>query len=378
MTEKLYYIDSYIKEFDASVLSCESRGEFFDTVLDKTAFFPEAGGQYSDTGYIGEVYVFDVKEMDGVIHHYTKEPINVNNYVHCCLNFEERFDKMQQHTAEHLISGVLHSLYGAENTGFHLGAEEVTFDTSIPITKDMLAQVEEKVNLAIFENVRVSAYFPSVEKLKIIEYRSKLDLTENVRIVNIEGYDSCACCAPHLNYTGEIGFIKLIDSVSFHSGSRIRMLAGKRAYKYVNSIIGEAASVSVMLSSPIDSFSADVGNLRAQKEALDKRIEEMGVAVVKALADLYSGERVVCYPFFDTSMLRAYANFVSHKVNDKLIILSGNDGEIRYLVYYNSPEIVSLVKNANQALSGRGGGRAPMATGTFFADLEVVKKYFEE
>ena len=154
-TEKLYYLDAYIKEFEADVLSSDECDLGFDTVLNKTAFFPEEGGQYSDKGYIDGVYVFDVQEKDGIIHHYTKEPINVNKSVQCSINFEERFDKMQQHTAEHMISGFFHKLYGIENTGFHLGAVDVTLDTSAPVTKEQLSEVERLVNIAVFKNIKI-------------------------------------------------------------------------------------------------------------------------------------------------------------------------------------------------------------------------------
>ena len=379
-TEKLYYKDAYIKEFDSLVLSCEECKEGFDTVLDKTAFFPEEGGQYSDKGYIDGVYVFDVREKDEIIHHYTKEPINVNKTVHCAIDFEERFDKMQQHTAEHMISGFFHKLYGIENTGFHLGAVDVTLDTSRQVTREQLAEVERLVNLAVFRNIRIETSFPSTEELKNLDYRSKLDLTENVRIVDIGDVDSCACCAPHVAYTGEVGLVKFVDAIKRKEGSRIRMLAGKRAYDYIAKITAEASAVSVMLSAPVTDIAAEVEKLLSAKCELDSKLSAMGREMAESLAASFRGSEgnaVFYYPSFDTETMRAFVNSASQKVKGTLVCLSGQEGDFKYILYSECPDFQSIVKDANAALSGRGGGKAPMASGSYKTSLLEIKKYFE-
>lgn len=379
-TEKLYYKDAYVKEFDAVALSCDACECGFDIVLDKTALFPEEGGQYSDKGYIGSAFVFDVREKGGVIHHYSKEAINVNKTVHCKLNFEERFDKMQQHTAEHMISGFLHKLYGIENTGFHLGAVDVTLDTSAPVSREQMAEVEALVNLAVTRNLKIETSFPSPDELPRLKYRSKLDLTENVRIVDIGDVDSCACCAPHVAYTGEVGFIKLVDAVKRKEGSRIRMLAGKRAYDYIAKIALEASAVSVMLSAPVTEISGEVEKLLSAKCELDSKISAMGREMAEAFAASFAGtdkNAVFCYPTFDTEAMRVFVNKCSEKVGGALVCLSGEEGDYKYILYTDSPDFQNIVKNANAALSGRGGGKAPMASGSFKATLLEIKKYFE-
>lgn len=381
MTEKLYYKDAYLKEFTALVISCDLTDAGYDIILDKTAFFPEEGGQYSDKGYIEESEVFDVREVDEIIHHYAKKAVNVNESVHCSIDFDERFDKMQQHTAEHMISGFFHKLYGIENTGFHLGAVDVTLDTSKPVTAEQLAYVEGLVNIAVTRNIKIETLFPKSEELSALEYRSKLDLTENVRIVNIGDVDSCACCAPHVSFTGEVGMVKFVDAVKHKGGSRIRMLAGKRAYEYVAKIMREAAGVSVLLSSPQSEISGEVKKLLEAKLELEYSLKQKGIAMAEMQAEAIaeSDSDVVVYnPAFDMDAMRAFVNKASSKISGTIVALSGEDGAYKYILYSKSDDFQGIVKEANSALSGRGGGRAPMASGTFSKTLSEIENYFKK
>ena len=209
MTEKLYYISAYTSKFSATVVSFFTEGDKLLAVLDKTAFFPEEGGQSADTGMIGGACVIDVTERDGIIYHTVDTPLTVGETVECTIDFAERYEKMKCHTAEHILCGIMHKLYGAENIGFHLGDDVVTFDVSPVLTRADLDRVEDIANRIIAENVDVVASFPTREELCALEYRAKLDLTENVRIVSIGDYDKCACCAPHVEKTGEIGLSHL-------------------------------------------------------------------------------------------------------------------------------------------------------------------------
>ena len=380
-TEKLYYKDAYIKEFDAVVLGCKKIDGGYDVVLDKTAFFPEAGGQTSDKGFINNSRVLDAREIEGVIHHYTDKPINVNECVHCELDFKERYNKMRSHTAEHIVSGILHSLYGIENTGFHLGTLDVTFDTSEVVTRDMLMRVERLANEAVCKNAPVTAYFPKDSELPDLVYRSKLDLTSDVRIVHIEGYDDCACCAPHVAYTGEIGMIKFLDAVKHKSGSRIRMLAGMDAYDHMAAVSEQAQRISVLLCAPTTEVADETERLHKAKCELDRRIAELGreLAVSKAEALLpTSGNAVLVSPIGDNDALRTLVNTASPKVGGVTLAIFGEDGAYRYVLYTESSEFTDIVKRANAALGGKGGGRAPMAQGSYSASLSEIMKYFSE
>ena len=211
MTEKLYDKDSFLKKFTATVLECEPCENGWSVLLDKTAFFPEAGGQKADTGTLGGARVSDVLIREENIYHITDKPFNVGDVVTGEIDFDRRFDFMQQHSAEHIISGIAHSLYGCENVGFHLSDEIVTLDFDKVLNHEQLLKIEEIANRKVFECVNFCCYYPDDETLSKLSYRSKKELEGDVRIVEIENTDMCACCAPHVKTAAQIGLIKLLD-----------------------------------------------------------------------------------------------------------------------------------------------------------------------
>lgn len=225
MTEKLYDKDSHLKEFTGTVLSCKKTGEKYAVTLNRTAFFPEGGGQQSDRGYIGEAYISDVQIKNGEILHFADKPLSVGQAYDCKLDFDFRFRNMQNHSGEHIISGIIHRFYGFNNVGFHLGAE-MTMDFDGELTRQQLDEIEDLANKAVYENLPVKAYYPTDEELESLDYRSKLDLKENVRIVEIKGVDVCACCARHVKSTGEIGIIKILDFEKYKGGVRLIVKCG--------------------------------------------------------------------------------------------------------------------------------------------------------
>ena len=213
-TRRLYYEDSHQREFDGEVLACETEGEAFQVLLDQTAFFPEGGGQYADTGALNGVRVLDVKDRKGMIWHKTEGPLEPGTRVHGIIDWEQRFDRMQQHTGEHIVSGLVHQRFGYDNVGFHLGEDYCTMDFSGPITREELKEIEREANRAVFADLPVTVFYPSKEELEDLEYRSKIEIQGQVRLVSIPGYDLCACCAPHMAHTGEIGLIKLVNMIN--------------------------------------------------------------------------------------------------------------------------------------------------------------------
>ena len=247
MTERLYDRDSNIKEFSATVLNCEKSGENYAVILDKTAFSPEGGGQESDRGNIGAAAVLDVRFVSGEIIHCTDRPLNIGEEYACNLNWDRRFRNMQNHSGEHIVSGIVHRLYGLNNVGFHLGAE-MTVDFDGAISREQLLEVERLANKAGWENVPIRAYYPDEKELKVLDYRSKMELTENVRIVDIKGYDLCACCAPHVKKTGEIGLIKILDSFKNKGGVRIFIKCGIDALDDYNDKYLNVQKISNLLS----------------------------------------------------------------------------------------------------------------------------------
>ena len=275
MTEKLYYKSAYISSFDAVVTSCEKCDKGYAITLSQTAFFPEEGGQLADKGKIEDGLVLDVKEIGHEIFHYVENPFDVGQKVHGEIDFARRFRFMQAHTAEHILSGFAHSIYGAKNVGFHLGEEEVTCDYDIPFTDEQIRHLENQTNAAIFANVPVVCSFPSGEALSQLSYRSKLDLKENVRIVNITGYDICACCAPHVAYTGEVGQLRVVFFEHYKGGTRCYLKAGHAALAYSQAQSSYLASLSHMLSSPQESCVLAVEKLL--KENADLRYQLVGL-----------------------------------------------------------------------------------------------------
>ena len=381
MTEKLYYNDAYIKEFYATVLSVCEEDNGYSVVLDATAFFPEEGGQSADTGYIGQCKVLDVKEKDGVIYHYTDSAPDVGAGVHCRLNFAERYDKMQCHTAEHILCGLAHKLYGVDNIGFHLGDDAVTMDLSEVLTREQLDKIEELANEAIFANVAVTTIFPTKEELSSLEYRSKLDITDGVRIVMIGEYDSCACCAPHVATTGEIGLVKILDFEKHRGGVRLWIVAGKRALLDYRARYTTAQRISALLSEPQSSIDSGVERLLSAYEELKGKIKLLRLEAARAHGESVatsSGNVVVVMPDATAEEMRELSAAALPKIEGMLVILTGTDGDYKYIISSRNIEVSNLAKQINAELSGRGGGRGYMIQGSFYTTLEEIKNYFEK
>lgn len=379
MTEKLYYIDAYIKEFSATVTDVITDSRGVALVLDRTAFFPEEGGQSADTGYIAGARVTDARERDGVIYHYVDKPLEVGTKAECKIDFADRFEKMQCHTAEHIISGAIHKSFGLDNVGFHLGATEVTMDVNGYLTRDQLDEVEMIVNRAVFDNVAVKTYFPSVEELSSINYRSKLDLTENVRIVEVEGYDLCACCAPHVAYTGEIGLVKILDFEKHRGGTRISIAAGYRALRDYRVKYANILKTSALFSEPQATVSAAAEAFLTSYEELKARLKQTRLALARLEAERIpetTDSYVGYYPDFNPDELREVVNSAKSKVGGILIALSGADGDLKLVMSSAKVELAPISKKILSDLGGRGGGRDNMIQGSVSATFEDVRAYF--
>ena len=379
MTEKLYYADAYMKDFTARVVSCTLTDGCYEVVLDRTAFFPEEGGQYSDRGVIGDAKITNVTECDGVIVHIADKPLTVGEEYFASIDFEERYEKMQCHSAEHIISGIIHSLFGLDNVGFHLGGEDVTLDVSAPLDRESLARVEELANKAVFEHIDIEAIYPTPSEAEALAYRSKLDISENLRVVLIPGYDSCACCAPHVANTAEIGCIKILDAEKLRGGMRIHITAGKRAYRVMCGFYDNLAEISRTLSVPrlecadaVHRTLRELEGVRADLKAARLRLfEREGELIlptegnlVKYLADATHDD------------LRAVANRAKDRVGGLLVLVSGDEGAYRYVIASSADSLSAEVKKIHAALCGRGGGNSGMAQGSFAATLSEIEKYF--
>lgn len=261
MTIKLYDNDSYATEFDARVISCEKVGDIYKVLLDSTLFFPEEGGQSSDTGYLEDVEVIHAELAGDEIFHHTREPVCPGKKVHGKIDFAPRFRNMQNHSGEHIICGVAHKLFGYNNVGFHLGSDYVTMDLDGDLSPEDISLVEQMANRVVIENKPIEARYLSDEEIHTLEYRAKGDITENVRLVTIGDADACACCAPHVRSTGEIGMIKILDAVHHKGGMRLSILCGFDALADYNKILTQLKEISRCISVPRDNVSSGVKKL---------------------------------------------------------------------------------------------------------------------
>ncbi len=379
MTERLYYKDSHMCAFDATVIDCKENKGRFEIILDRTAFFPEGGGQSGDSGNIGGVRVFDTHERGGDVVHYCEAPIEAGTLVRCELDYELRFRRMQNHSGEHIVSGIVHSMFGFDNVGFHMGSEDITVDYNGYIEPNDLSEIERRANAAVYANLPIIAEFPTSDELEKLSYRSKLELTENVRIVTVEGIDVCACCAPHVRKTGEIGIIKLLDAIHYKGGIRIHLLCGydalddyraryeatKRIASELSVKQGEVADAVLHKLEEFAAFRARYGELK--RELTDKKI-----AGIKPT----DGNIVIFDPDGDPETLRRIADAGAELCTGICAVFGGSDGEFNYCMVSRHIDLRCISREINTALSGRGGGSSEMIRGIAACTKEVAEDYF--
>ncbi len=378
MTERLFDADSHLWSFTARVTACCEADGKYEVELDRTAFFPEGGGQCGDRGTLGGVRVLDTVERGGAILHICESPLPVGSEAAGEIDGALRFRNMQMHSAEHIVSGTVHRLFGYDNVGFHL-AEQVTLDFSGELSAEDIARVELLANEAVWANIPVVARYPSPEELAGLEYRSKLDLTENVRIVTIEGVDVCACCAPHVSCTGEIGLIKIIDAMRHRGGMRLTMLAGKAAYLDCKRMCDQAGEVSAMLSAPRDALPAAVRRILGALDETRKQLTDAAFAAARARAEaLPPADGAVCLfeSEADPAVLRELVNLAVPKCA-AAGVFTPCEGGFRYIIGSERVDLRAAAGTINAALGGRGGGRPTMIQGSCSACEADIRAFFE-
>lgn len=380
MTEKLYDKDSHLKEFTGTVLSCKKTGEKYAVTLNRTAFFPEGGGQQSDRGYIGGAYISDVQIKNGEILHFADKPLSVGQAYDCKPDFDFRFRNMQNHSGEHIISGIVHRLYGFNNVGFHLGAE-MTMDFDGELTRRQLDEIEDLANKAVYENLPVKAYYPTDEELKQLDYRSKLDLKENVRIVEIKGVDVCACCAPHVKATGEIGVIKILDFEKYKGGVRLLVKCGADALRDYREKYKNVLEISNLLSAKQPTVSAAVVRLneqlsaeKAETAALKKRLIAEKAAGFAPDTD----KTAVFENGLDIKELQLLADALCKKAGGIRGAFSGADGAFAFAICGEETALGEFFAKFKAAFNTRGGGRNGIRQGTVCADRAEIEGLFKE
>lgn len=374
-TIRLYDADAYQTEFEATVLACEEvekkDGRVYQVWLDQTLFFPEEGGQSPDMGTIDGVEVLDVQIKNEVITHTLAAPLTVGATVKGVVDWKHRFYNMQQHSGEHIFSGIVHNRFGYDNVGFHLSDSIVTMDFNGVITPEEITEIEEKVNQAIIENIPVEVTYPSKDELEELDYRSKIEIEGQVRIVTIPGYDVCACCAPHVRRTGEIGSLKVMNVQSYKGGVRVSILCGFRAldaFRQKADIITELmAEFSTSQDAILDNVKKLKGTNQTMKNQLAAAKQELMEYKVSAIPE--DSENAILFEAdLETPVVRGVVNGLVEKFAGISAVFVGNDENgYQFIVGSKNKDCRQIAATLREKLSARGGGSDKMIQGSVAA-----------
>lgn len=380
-TRRLYYEDVYKKEFTATVVECREQKKGYAIILDESAFYPEGGGQPSDVGTLGDAKVTEVHEKDGELLHYTDKALEVGAKVEGKIDWARRFDLMQQHSGEHMVSGLIHEAYGYDNVGFHMGSDTITIDLNGPLDETQLAEIERKTNQKIWEDTQIKIIYPTAEELEKIDYRSKKELTGQVRIVEFPGVDICACCGTHVTHTGEIGMVKLLSVEKFREGVRIEMICGKRVLDYLNMVNDQNHQISVKLSAKMDKTAQAVERLQEENFRLKGQVGQLVDDMCRKEAERYagSGSVLIFMDGMDADSVRKLADAVTQTCQGCCAVFSGNaDGSYKYAIGEKDGDLRQFTKEMNAKLNGRGGGKPFFVQGSVQASEKEIRNFFEQ
>lgn len=375
----MYYEDVYMKEFTASVLECRKADKGFALLLDRSAFYPEGGGQPCDVGLLNEVRVTDVQEEEGELLHYTQEPVEPGMPVTGRIDWERRFDLMQQHSGEHVVSGLVHEAFGYDNVGFHMGSDVITIDFNGILTETQMWEIERRANEKIWDDRQVEIFYPEEEERKTLAYRSKKELTGKVRIVRFPGADICACCGTHVSRTGEIGMIKLLSVEKFREGVRMEMISGKRVLDYLNLLDRQNHGISVKLSAKVDQTAQAVERLWEECFVLKGKLHKMEEDMFAAEGERWKGKGDVLLfrEGLEADAVRKLTDAVMQTCGGRCAVFSlSGDGSYKYAMGQKDGDLRQLTKDMNAALKGRGGGKPFFVQGSVQASREEIQGFF--
>ena len=378
-TNKLFYTDTHLTEFSAMVVDCFESKKGFEVELDATAFYPEGGGQAADKGTLGGIEVLHVHEDGERVLHLLEKPLTVGETVTGIVDYNHRFDLMQQHSGEHIVSGIINARYGLHNVGFHMGWDSITIDFDGIIPLEELPEIERLANEAIYRNIPLHIWTPSPEELPNVPYRTKRALPWPVRIVEVPGYDACACCGLHVDSTGEIGLIKLFSMVKFRSGVRIEMLCGKRAFDFLSRSHEQNKLVSGAFSAKILETGEAARKMNELLEAQKRRIGELETQIFRTVAQRCDGlgDVLLMQTGLDSVGVRRLADLVAEVCGGTAAVFSENaDGSLSYCLICHGGDLRQLNKEMTAALNGRGGGKPECQMGTVRCAKEAVLTHF--
>lgn len=397
-TARLYDTNSYCEQFSARVLSAvplekdillsenniiKAQGAF-RVVLDQTAFFPGGGGQACDKGFIGGLPVLYVYEQDNVIYHIVRGSLVAGTTVVSSIDWNYRFDNMQNHSGEHILSGIVHAEKGYDNVGFHLADTYTTVDFNGPLTDEEIIRMEDLTNQRIYDNLPIKVMHPYPDELKNMTYRSKKELSGDVRIVEVGSVDLCACCAPHVAHTGEVGIVKIIKHENYKGGVRLTILCGKRALAYfqnqnalIHRLCAEFSATPDNLDEALKKQTNHNASDKAQKDCLSRELIEARMALLSSV----TSAQVLVETTLDEIACRRLAEGLSRQIGHAVCILmpkptDDSEPEFRYILASSCDDLIMFTKVWNKTFNGRGGGSCEMTQGTVHGDLETLKKAF--
>ena len=377
---KLYYEDSHLKTFTATVTGCEEVKNGWAVTLDATAFYPEGGGQPWDTGTLGDANVSAVREQGETIVHLCDKSLVVGSTVEGEINWDRRLDHMQQHSGEHMVSGVIHKRYGYHNVGFHMGADVVTIDFDGVIPQEALQEIENAVNAGVWADFPVKCWYPSEAELPTVPYRRKRDLPWPVRIVEFPDFDICACCGTQVKRTGEIGFVKLLSCVKFHEGVRIEMVCGKRALQLLSNTYEQNKQVSQAFSAKLGETGQAARRMNDTLTAEKFRSAGLEKRLFAYIAQGYAGQKTAVHfeenltPNGNRELCDAIAEFAT-----VAITLSGTDENgYSICIISRTEDAKTIGTEAAKALNGRGGGKKEAFQGNIKASRREIESYFAQ
>ena len=379
-TRKLYYEDCHLQNFSATVTDCAQTDKGYQVILDATAFYPEGGGQACDKGTLGDANVLDVRERGGEIMHLCDRPLAVNTQVQGTIDWSRRFDLMQQHTGEHILSGLIHAKYGYHNVGFHMGKGTVEVDFDGPIPPEGIEELERLANEAVWANIPLRCWIPEPEELPNVTYRSKKALDWPVRIVQVPDYDSCACCGVHVASTGEVGLIKILSCAKFHEGVRLEMLCGRKAYEYMCRVYEQNKQVSQCFSAKVLQTGEAARQMAEQLAGEKYRNAGLEKRVFQNIAQGYAGKGNVLH--FEENLasgsVRELADLIAETCDGVAAVFSGSDGNHSMCIIGKNQDVKTLGTQLCKQLDGRGGGKPGCFQGSVKATRKEIEGFFEK
>ena len=377
LTKELYYDDAYLNEFQATVLSCEENKKGYALTLDATAFYPEGGGQPYDTGTLNEAKVLEVHRRDDRIIHTVDTYLKPGTIVNGKVDFERRFDLMQQHSGEHVFSGLVHKHFGYDNIGFHLGEKEVVLDFSGPLDHKDLSMIEAECNKMIQKNIPVEVTYPNDEELSVLDYRSKKELSGRIRIVSIRDCDVCACCGTHVRKIGEVGYCKVLSLTTKKGNARVSVLFGKRATDYMARIYDEVTAISALISkNPLEILE---GVRHLQDEVLQKGLK-LNALYTKHFEERFEKETetslfITIEEGCTMDLLRHFCDRMSAKAKTAAGLLKKSEEDYQYVIISKSEDLRAAAKSLSETFAGKGGGSKEMIQGSLHGSAEQIVSF---